>query len=74
MKKGKIVAKLAGYGFVNEEGGDDYFFHKTSLEGGFFNALEVGQWVTFEPDPNDPKGPSCKAVYPEDFKLIQKGS
>jgi cold shock CspA family protein len=69
--EGKIISKLSGYGFINS-GGRDFFFHKNSLRGVYFNALEVGQMVVFEPDYSNPKGPSAMVVYAESNKTSIK--
>jgi len=46
-----------GFGFiVPEDGGDDIFFHNTSLEGVTFDELKVDDEVTFETEDSD-KGP-----------------
>ncbi len=59
--EGKIISKLSGFGFISS-GDRDFFFHKKDLQGIYFNALEVGQQVSFEPDYDNPKGPRAKGV------------
>lgn len=55
--QGTITNKLAGYGFIRA-GEQDYFFHKSEVKGGFFNALEAGMEVDFIPA-RDEKGPKA---------------
>lgn len=51
-----------GFGFITREGEvKDLFFHSKDLVGVTFDALQVGQAVTFEVV-DGPKGPSAKNV------------
>lgn len=51
-----------GFGFITREGEvKDLFFHSKDLSGVTFDALQVGQAVTFEVV-DGPKGPSAKNV------------
>lgn len=55
--KGKI-AKLVrdrGFGFISAEDGKEIFFHRSSLEGVDFTALEEGNGVEFNTE-TGPKG------------------
>ncbi len=46
-----------GFGFITPEGGDkDVFFHSSALTGVEFDALNVGDSVTFDTEDSD-KGP-----------------
>jgi len=49
MPKGTIK-KLTdrGYGFIEQEQGEDLFFHRNEVEGVEFNSLSEGQEVEFE--------------------------
>ena len=51
-----------GFGFISRDGETkDLFFHSKDLVGVTFDALQVGQAVTFEVVQGD-KGPSAKNV------------
>ncbi|MDO8504466.1 MAG: cold shock domain-containing protein [Candidatus Liptonbacteria bacterium] len=52
-----------GFGFIAREGETkDLFFHKNSLTGVEFDALKVGDSVTFEVDTTGEKGPAAVNV------------
>lgn len=60
MATGKIrnLAKDRGFGFIQVDGStDEIFFHSSSLVGGGFDDLVVGQTLEFdiEPDTRDPR-------------------
>ena len=40
-----------GFGFIEQEGGDDVFVHFSNIEGSGFRTLEEGQQVEFEIGP-----------------------
>lgn len=46
---GHVKAKFddRGYGFIHGNNGSDYFFHLSDLDGLIFEALEIGQPVSF---------------------------
>ena len=50
-----------GFGFIENERGDDIFFHSSSLEGTTYNALSEGQRVEYE-EGSGPKGPRAENV------------
>lgn len=60
MATGKI-ARLTdrGFGFITPSsgGGDDLFFHSSSVANDGFNSLQEGQSVTYEQE-TDPRNPS----------------
>lgn len=64
MPEGKIKKLVAdkGFGFIEGERGD-LFFHLSSLENSAFEALEIGQPVTYQEE-EGPKGPRAVAVNP----------
>ncbi|HVZ81152.1 MAG TPA: cold shock domain-containing protein [bacterium] len=37
-----------GYGFIEQEGGEDVFVHFSAIQGDGFKTLTAGQEVTFE--------------------------
>ena len=49
MPKGTIkVLRDGSYGFIKQEEGEDFFFHRSNLEGVEFDDLREGQEVEFE--------------------------
>jgi CspA family cold shock protein len=52
-----------GFGFIDMGGGNDMFFHMSSVEGAHFNELHEGQQVSFEVG-QGPKGPRAEHVRP----------
>ncbi len=67
MQRGTIkMVQEKGFGFIApEEGGDDVFFHATSLEGVEFNELAKGTMVVFDSEQGD-KGLKATRVLLED--------
>jgi cold shock protein len=50
-----------GYGFIQQDGGKDLFFHYTAIQGDGFKSLKEGQKVRFEIEETS-KGLSAKNV------------
>ncbi|MBU2515767.1 cold-shock protein [bacterium] len=50
-----------GYGFIEQENGDDVFVHYTAISGNGFRSLQEGDKVTFEIEQGQ-KGPSAVNV------------
>jgi CspA family cold shock protein len=50
-----------GYGFIQQEDGEDVFVHHTGISGSGFKTLAEGDQVTFEVE-QGAKGPSAKNV------------
>jgi cold shock protein len=50
-----------GYGFIEQEGGQDVFVHFSAIEGEGFKSLTEGQEVEFEMT-QGPKGPQATRV------------
>jgi CspA family cold shock protein len=50
-----------GYGFIEQESGDDVFVHHSSIQGEGFKTLAEGQAVEFEIEQGQ-KGPSAVNV------------
>jgi len=52
-----------GFGFIEQEGGDDVFVHHTAINTEGFRSLEEGQKVTMEVVQGQ-KGPQAENVVP----------
>ncbi len=50
-----------GYGFIQQENGQDLFVHYTAIQSDGFKTLTEGQRVSFEVE-DTPKGPKAKNV------------
>lgn len=50
-----------GFGFLAAEDGVEYFFHRSSVEGGAFESLTRGSQVEFEIEPST-RGPRAGRV------------
>jgi len=50
-----------GFGFIQQEDGEDVFVHHTGISGSGFKTLAEGDQVTFEVE-QGAKGPSAKNV------------
>ncbi len=50
MPSGKVkwFNDSKGYGFIEQESGDDVFVHHSSIQGEGFKSLQEGQAVEFE--------------------------
>jgi CspA family cold shock protein len=59
----KRVARDKGFGFIRDNSGQEYFFHRSSVQGSF-DALNEGQRVSFDEE-QSPKGPHAANVRPE---------
>ncbi|MEK6599932.1 MAG: cold-shock protein [Deltaproteobacteria bacterium] len=53
-----------GYGFLEQESGEDVFVHFTAISGDGFKTLKEGQKVQFDVV-KGPKGPQAANVVPE---------
>ncbi|HKZ46431.1 MAG TPA: cold-shock protein [Thermodesulfobacteriota bacterium] len=53
-----------GYGFLEQESGEDVFVHFTAISGDGFKTLKEGQKVQFDVV-KGPKGPQAANVLPE---------
>ena len=52
-----------GFGFIEQEGGDDVFVHHSAIQGEGFKSLREGQQVEFEVVQGQ-KGPAAESVTP----------
>jgi CspA family cold shock protein len=61
--KGQIrtIRSDKGFGFITGDGGREYFFHSTAVEGDGFDALQEGDTVEFSIG-QGPKGPRAEHV------------
>ena len=57
----KWFSDQKGYGFIEQEDGQDLFVHHTGINASGFKTLNEGQRVRFEIETND-KGPKAKDV------------
>jgi CspA family cold shock protein len=51
----KRLVRDRGFGFIRDEGGQEWFFHRSSVAGNF-EQLNEGQRVSFDEEPSQ-KGP-----------------
>jgi CspA family cold shock protein len=59
----KRIARDKGFGFIRDGSGQDWFFHRSSVQGRF-DDLNEGQAVSFDEE-QSPKGPRAGNVRPE---------
>ncbi len=51
----KRLVRDRGFGFIRDEGGQEWFFHRSGVQGSF-DSLAEGQRVAFDEE-TSPKGP-----------------
>ena len=56
----KRIARDKGFGFIRDNAGQEFFFHRSSVQGNF-DQLNEGQRVSFEEEPSA-KGPRAGNV------------
>ncbi|MEK6531735.1 MAG: cold-shock protein [Deltaproteobacteria bacterium] len=63
MARGKVkwFNDTKGYGFIQQESGEDVFVHYTAITGDGFKTLKEGEEVEFEVT-QGPKGPQASNV------------
>jgi len=59
----KRLVRDRGFGFIRDDGGQEWFFHRSSVQGNF-DQLNEGQRVSFEEEPSA-KGPRAGNVRSE---------
>ena len=59
----KRLARDKGFGFIRDDSGQEYFFHRSAVEGSF-DSLSEGQRVSFNEE-QSPKGPRASNVRSE---------
>jgi cold shock protein len=52
----KRLVRDRGFGFIRDDGGQEWFFHRSSVKAGSFDQLNEGQRVSFDEEPSA-KGP-----------------
>ena len=53
-----------GFGFIRDDGGQEWFFHRSSVQSGGFDQLNEGQRVSFDEEPSQ-KGPRAGNIRAE---------
>jgi cold shock protein len=59
--KVKWFSNVKGYGFIEQEGGQDVFVHYSTIQGDGYKTLEEGDVVTFDVIQGE-KGPQASNV------------
>ena len=59
----KRIARDKGFGFIRDAGGQEYFFHRSAVQGSF-DDLREGERVNFDEE-QSPKGPRANNGRPE---------
>lgn len=64
MKNGwvKRIVSDKGFGFIRDDRGEEYFFHRNEMDRAEFEQLQENSPVSFEPD-QGPKGPRASNVH-----------
>jgi len=57
----KWFSDQKGYGFIQQDNGQDLFVHHTGINGSGFKSLQEAQRVRFEIE-TSPKGPNAKDI------------
>ena len=60
----KRLVRDRGFGFIRDDGGQEWFFHRSSVEAGNFEQLNEGQRVSFDEEPSQ-KGPRAGNIRAE---------
>jgi cold shock protein len=58
----KRLVREKGFGFLADADGQEYFFHRSAVEGTTFDRLQEGETVGFEPKTSQ-KGPRADRVW-----------
>ena len=48
----KRLVRDRGFGFIRDEGGQEWFFHRSAVTEPSFEALNEGQRVSFDEEPS----------------------
>ena len=60
----KRLVRDRGFGFIRDEGGQEWFFHRSAVSSGAFEELNEGQRVSFDEEPSA-KGPRAGNIRSE---------
>jgi len=60
----KRLVRDRGFGFIRDDGGQEWFFHRSSVKAGSFDQLAEGQRVSFDEEPSQ-KGPRAGNIRAE---------
>jgi cold shock protein len=60
----KRLVRDRGFGFIRDDGGQEWFFHRSSVTSGQFEQLNEGQRVSFDEEPSA-KGPRAGNIRSE---------
>jgi len=60
----KRLVRDRGFGFIRDDGGQEFFFHRSAVRDVPFEQLNEGQRVLFEEEPSG-KGPRASNIRPE---------
>ena len=60
----KRLVRDRGFGFIRDDGGQEWFFHRSAVEEGGFDLLHEGQRVSFDEEPSQ-KGPRAANIRTE---------
>jgi CspA family cold shock protein len=60
----KRLVRDRGFGFIRDDGGQEWFFHRSSVKAGSFDQLNEGQRVSFDEEPSQ-KGPRAGNIRSE---------
>ena len=69
--KVKWFSNVKGYGFIEQEGGQDVFVHYSSIQGEGYKKLEEGDLVSFEVIQGE-KGPQAASVVREKTAKVEQ--
>jgi len=57
----KRLVRDRGFGFIRDDGGQEWFFHRSAVAQGVFDQLNEGQRVAFDEEPSN-KGPRANNI------------
>jgi CspA family cold shock protein len=60
----KRLVRDRGFGFIRDDGGQEFFFHRSAVRDVAFEQLNEGQRVSFDEEPSA-KGPRANNIRPE---------
>lgn len=60
----KRLVRDRGFGFIRDDGGQEWFFHRSAVKTGSFEELNEGQRVAFDEEPSA-KGPRAGNIRSE---------